>query len=153
MPIVKVQGSPHQFNVAIVASKFNEEITTKLVEGALNRLNEYGFDKERITLCWVPGAVEIPLTAQRLARTEKYEVIICLGVVIQGETRHFDYVCEQVSQGCQQVSLSHDIPIIFGVLTTENFQQALDRAGGKYGNKGSESVDAALDLLSVLTQI
>jgi 6,7-dimethyl-8-ribityllumazine synthase len=141
------------FNIAIVISRFNEQVTQKLYDGAMERLSELGFPSDRITVVWVPGAVEIPLTAQRLARTDKYEAIVCLGAVIFGETRHFDYVCEQVSQGCQMVALSHDLPVIFGVLTTNNMEQALDRVGGKKGHMGRSSVDAAYEMVSVLNQI
>lgn len=153
MPVVDVKNTSHHFDVAIIVSRFNENITQKLLNGALQRLKERNFDMDRVTVVWVPGAIEIPLTAQRLARQDKFEAIICLGLVVNGETRHFDYVCDQVSQGCQHVALTHDIPVIFGVLTTLNEEQALARAGGKDGNKGSESVDAALDLISVLSQI
>jgi 6,7-dimethyl-8-ribityllumazine synthase len=153
MPTLNVQNIPGTFNVAIVVSRYNGEITQKLLEGAQERFLELGFTKERLTVIWVPGAVEIPLAAQRLARTGKYEAIICLGAVIFGETRHFDYVCEQVSQGCQHVALSHDIPVIFGVLTTDNIEQAHDRVGGKKGHAGRQSADAAFELVSVLRQI
>jgi 6,7-dimethyl-8-ribityllumazine synthase len=153
MPTLNVQNIPGTFNVAIVVSRYNGEITQKLLDGVQERLQELGFTKERLTIIWVPGAVEIPLAAQRLARTGKYEAIICLGAVIFGETRHFDYVCEQVSQGCQHVALSHDIPVIFGVLTTDNIQQAHDRVGGEKGHVGRQSADAAFELVSVLRQI
>ena len=153
MPTLNVQNIPGTFNVAIVVSRYNSEITQKLLDGTQERLQELGFTKERLTIIWVPGAVEIPLAAQRLARTGKYEAIICLGAVIFGETRHFDYVCEQVSQGCLQVALTHDIPVIFGVLTTDNLEQAHDRTGGKKGHAGRQSADAAFELVSVLRQI
>jgi 6,7-dimethyl-8-ribityllumazine synthase len=153
MQVLNVQPVPGCFNIAIVISRFNEQVTQKLYDGAMERLSELGFPSDRITVVWVPGAVEIPLTAQRLARTDKYEAIVCLGAVIFGETRHFDYVCEQVSQGCQMVALSHDLPVIFGVLTTNNMEQALDRVGGKKGHMGRSSVDAAYEMVSVLNQI
>lgn len=153
MQIYDKQDIPARFNIAIVVSRYHTEITQKLYEGAINRLKELNFDSEQITVVWVPGAVEIPITAQRLARTGKYEVIVCMGAVIYGETRHFDYVCDQVSQGCQQVALMHDIPIIFGVLTTNNLQQAHERTGGNKGHAGRDAIDAAYDLISVLYQI
>ena len=153
MTVVNVQNIPGTFNVAIVVARFHGDITLKLLEGAEARLQELGFTPERITVIWVPGAIEIPLTAQRLARTGNYEAIICLGAVIFGETKHFDYVCQQVSQGCQRVALSQDIPVIFGVLTTNDMQQALDRVGGKKGHVGRQSADAAFELVSVLRQI
>jgi 6,7-dimethyl-8-ribityllumazine synthase len=154
MQVLNVQAvPPGGFNVAVVVSKFNQNITQKLYDGALERLKELGFSDDRITVAWVPGAVEIPITAQRFARSGKYEAVICLGAVIFGETRHFDYVCEQVSQGCQQVALEHDLPIIFGVLTTENMQQAIERVGGSKGHAGRHAADAAYEMVSVLNQI
>jgi 6,7-dimethyl-8-ribityllumazine synthase len=153
MQILNVQTVPGCFNIAIVISRFNEEVTKKLHDGAIERLRELGFPDDRITIAWVPGAIEIPLTAQRLARSGKYEAIVCLGAVIYGETRHFDYVCEQVSQGCQHVALHEDIPVIFGVMTTNNYEQALDRVGGKKGHMGRSAVDAAYEMVSVLNQI
>ena len=153
MEVVSVQDIPGRFNIALVVSRYHGEVTQKLLDGAVNRLQELGFESDQIAEIWVPGAVEIPLAAQRLARTGKYEVIICLGAVIFGETRHFDYVCEQVSQGCQQVALNNDIPVIFGVLTTDNLQQALDRSGGAKGHVGRQSADAAFEFNSVLRQI
>jgi 6,7-dimethyl-8-ribityllumazine synthase len=153
MRIITAKKLKEVYNVAIVVSRFNEDITQRLLEGAVQRLKELDFADEHITVVWVPGAVEIPLTAQRLARADNIEVIICLGAVIRGETSHYDYVCEQVSQGCQKVSLEQDIPVIFGILTTENEEQALDRLGGKHGHKGRDAVDAALEMVSVLRQI
>ncbi len=153
MQIIRAQKITEHFNVALVVGRFNEEITRLLYDGAIERLKELAFADEHITVVWVPGAVEIPLTAQRLARTNSYEVIICLGAVIRGETGHYEYVCDQVSTGCQTVALENDIPVIFGMLTTENETQALDRVGGIHGNKGREAVDAALEMVSVLCQI
>lgn len=154
MKIITAQtDKPSHYNIALVVSHFNEEITQALYEGAVARLQELGFANEHITVVWVPGAVEIPLTAQRLARADGYEAIICLGAVIRGETTHYDYVCEQVSMGCQKVALENDVPVIFGVLTTENEEQAHDRIGGKHGHKGRDAVDAALEMVSVLRQI
>lgn len=141
------------FNIAIVVSRFNEDITKKCVEGAMQRLQELTFDVARIPVVWVPGAIEIPLTAQRLAKTNRFDAIICFGAVILGETRHFDYVCEQVSYGCQTVALSHNIPVIFGVLTTETEEQAYERVGGGKGHIGRSAVDSACELISVLRRI
>ena len=148
MKILDAQNDTACFNIAIVVSRFNHDITEKLLTGAVERLQELGFAKDQITAAWVPGAVEIPLAAQRMARTDNYEAIICLGAVIYGETRHFDFVCKQVSEGCQQVALAQDIPVIFGVLTTQNREQANDRVGGKKGHMGRESANAA-ELVSV----
>jgi len=141
------------FNVAVVVSRFNNEVTNLLYQGAMERLKELQFAEEHITVVWVPGAFELPLAAQRLARANIYEAIICLGSVIRGETSHYDYVCQQASFGCQQVALENDVPVIFGVLTTEDEEQAFARAGGKHGNKGRDSVDTALEMVSVLRQI
>ncbi|NNM59307.1 MAG: 6,7-dimethyl-8-ribityllumazine synthase [Legionellales bacterium] len=141
------------FDIAIVVSRFNIEITEALCGGAVQRLRELGFKNECIDVVWVPGAVEIPITAQRLAKTKKYEVIIVLGAVIQGETVHMDYVCEQVSQGCQRIMLDYEIPVIFGVLTTLNEDQARERVGGSHGHKGRDAADAAYEMVSVLRQI
>jgi 6,7-dimethyl-8-ribityllumazine synthase len=153
MQVLNVQDIPGCFNIALVVSRYHRDITQKLLDGALARLKERGFSNDRITIIWVPGAVEIPLAAQRMAQSGKYEAIICFGAVIFGETRHFDYVCDQVSQGCQQVALTQDIPVIFGVLTTNNLLQAEARAGGEKGHVGREAVDAAYELVSVLRQI
>lgn len=153
MKIINPKKLKEHFNVAVVVSRFNEDITRLLLEGALQRLKELDFADEHITVMHVPGAVELPLAAQRLAHTEHYEVVICLGAVIRGETDHYDHVCQQVSLGCQQVALQFDIPIIFGVLTTNDEAQAFDRAGGKHGHKGRDAVDAALDMVSVIRQI
>ncbi len=153
MRVIQAQPVKEHFNVAIVISRFNEEVTQALYEGALARLHELNFAKEHITVVWVPGAVEIPMTAQYLAHTDHYEAIICLGAVIRGETDHYDYVCQQVSYGCQRVALNNDLPIIFGILTTETDEQAIERASPKQGNKGGYCVDAALEMVSVLRQI
>lgn len=153
MRIIKAQKIQAHFNVALVTSRFNLDVTERLYQGALDRLREHAFADEHITSVWVPGAVEIPIVAQRLARADQYEVIICLGAVIRGETSHYDYVCEQVSWGCQKVALDNSIPVIFGVLTTDTEEQALARAGGDYGNKGRDAIDAALEMVSVVRQI
>ncbi|MEE9451258.1 MAG: 6,7-dimethyl-8-ribityllumazine synthase [Gammaproteobacteria bacterium] len=141
------------FQIAIIKSNFNTIITTRLLDGAKQRLLERDFSDEQITIVEVPGAIEIPLVAQHLAKSKNYLALIVLGVVIRGETSHYDYVCDQVSQGCQRVSLDHDVPVIFGVLTTENRQQALARCGGTHGHKGIEAVDAAIEMVSVLQQL
>jgi 6,7-dimethyl-8-ribityllumazine synthase len=153
MPVLNIQKLTEEFNLAIVISRFHSEITQKLLDGAHVRLDELGFPKDNLTIAWVPGAVEIPLGAQRLARTKKFAAIICLGAVVFGETKHFDYVCQQVSTGCQHVALNEDLPVIFGVLTTNNMEQAYDRVGGKRGHVGRQSIDAAFELISVLSQI
>lgn len=145
---------PHPtFPIALVVSTFNQPLTHALKEGALQRLTECGFTSQDITLVEVPGAIEIPLIAQLLAKKKSVQVILALGVVIRGETNHYDYVCSQVSQGCQRVMLDFDIPVIFGLLTTENEEQAWDRAGGKQGHKGREAVDCALLMHSIKQQL
>lgn len=141
------------FPIAIVASRFNEAVTEKLLEGALARLEEMRFVQSQITVIRVPGAVEIPVTAQKLARSNRYGAILCLGAVIRGETTHYDSVCRQVSDGCARVALDFSLPVIFGVLTTENEAQAHDRAGGSHGHKGRDSVDTAIEMVRVLGQI
>lgn len=138
------------FPVAIVVSRFNQDITSRLLLSALDRLKEFQFTD--IAVVWVPGAIEIPLVAQRMAGSGKYDAIIALGCVIRGETSHFDYVCEQVSTGCQQVALQYDLPVIFGILTTDTEEQALDRSGGTM-NKGREAVDTAMEMVSVLRDL
>lgn len=152
MTTITAKPLTYQVQLAIIVSDFNREITEKLLQGTLGRLRELDLP-EMETIVWVPGAVEIPIMAQHLAKMESYDAIIALGAVIRGETDHYAYVCQQVSSGCQQVALAHHIPVIFGVLTTENEAQALDRAGGELGNKGKESADAALTMISLLRQL
>lgn len=136
--------------IAIVVSSFNEFVTDKLLDGAQRRLLELGIADAHIHITKVPGAVEIPLATKLLAMQERYHAIICLGAVIRGETGHYDYVCQQVSSGCQQVMMQFNVPVIFGVITTENRQQAMDRVGGKAGHKGREAADAAYQMMSVV---
>jgi 6,7-dimethyl-8-ribityllumazine synthase len=135
--------------LAIIVSQFNEEITNKLLEGALQRLHELGNQADVIQ---VPGAIEIPLMAQRAANAGQYDAIITLAAVIRGETDHYDYVCQQVSYGCQKVALNCNIPVIFGILTTENEEQALARVGGSQGHKGKDAVDCAYSMISLSRQ-
>lgn len=137
--------------IAIVVSQFNREITDALLNGAVGLLQDKLIHE--YTVVKVPGAIEIPLIAQQLACSHKFDAIIALGAVIRGETSHYDYVCEQVSQGCQKVMLDHQLPVIFGILTTENEEQCWDRLGGKHGHKGREAAQAALDMVSIIRQI
>lgn len=141
------------FPIAIVVSLFNQDITDALLQGALLRLAQRGIHADDVTVVEVPGAVELPLMAQRLLKRGGHDVVIALGAVIRGETSHYDYVCQQVSQGCQQVSLAFDVPVVFGVLTTENEAQAWDRLGGQHGHKGVDVADCALAMHSVLNQV
>lgn len=135
---------------AIIVSEFNRHITDKLLEGALSRFYDLGIREKEVFVTHVPGAVEIPLIAQLLAKSKQFHAIICLGAVIRGDTDHYDYVCDQVSQGCQKVMLDHNIPVIFGVLTTHNDEQALARAGGSEGHKGVYCADAAVQMASLV---
>lgn len=153
MRVLEAKPIKGHFNIALVASIFNSDITDKLVAGALERLTELGFSSDQIVVARVPGAVEIPITAQRFAKSGAFDAIIALGAVIFGETKHFEYVCNMVSEGCQTVALTHNLPVIFGVLTTETKAQAEDRTGGRKGHMGREAADAAYQLVSVLRQI
>lgn len=137
-------------SIAICVSRFNSSITEKLLQGTLERLRELNVADQDIKICWVPGAVELPLAAQHYAESGNYEAVICLGAVIRGETGHYEYVCQQASYGCQRVALDYHLPVIFGVLTTENLQQALDRVGGIHGHKGCEAADTAVAMISIL---
>lgn len=140
----ELDGSPFSFGIAV--SEWNPEVTDKLLKGALDTLKKANVKKSNITVVKVPGSVELTKASQWLANTMKYDAIIMLGCIVQGETRHFDYVCQSVTHGVTELNLQYDIPFIFGVLTTLNQQQALDRAGGKLGNKGSECAETAIKM-------
>lgn len=146
-------GTLNSFPIALVVSTFNQSITSALKKGTVGRLTELGFTPNEIVLVEVPGAIEIPLAVQLLAKKKIVQVIIALGAVIRGETSHYDYVCDQISQGCQRVMLDFSIPVIFGVLTTENEAQAWDRLGGKQGHKGREAANCAVMMHSVQQQL
>lgn len=139
-------------NFGIIVGRFNEFIGGKLLDGALDALKRHGVSEDNIELTWVPGAYEIPLVSQKMAKSNKYDAIICLGAVIRGETPHFDYVSSEVAKGIAQVSLATELPIIFGVLTTDTIQQAIERAGTKAGNKGYDAAISALEMTNLLTQ-
>ena len=139
--------------VGIVAARFNEFIVSKLVAGAKDGLVRHDVSEENIDLAWVPGAFEIPLAAQKLAQSGQYCAVICLGAVIRGSTTHYDYVCNEVSKGIAQVGLQTGVPVLFGVVTTENLEQAIERAGTKAGNKGADAALAALELVDLLPQL
>ncbi|WP_315169163.1 6,7-dimethyl-8-ribityllumazine synthase [Metaclostridioides mangenotii] len=139
--------------IGIVAARFNEFIVGKLIEGALDGLRRHDVKEEDISLAWVPGAFEIPLIAGKMAKSGMYDAVICLGAVIRGSTTHYDYVCSEVSKGIANVSLKSDIPVLFGVLTTENIEQAIERAGSKAGNKGFESATAAIEMVNLIKLI
>lgn len=138
---------------AIVVSRFNDLVTRRLLEGALETLARHGADPSRITVAWVPGSFEIPLAAAKFAQSGKVHAVICLGAVIQGSTTHHEYVNSQTASGILKASLDNGIPVAFGVLTCESLEQALDRAGGKAGNKGNESALAAIEMVNLLKLI
>ena len=136
--------------VGIVAARFNEFITSKLVGGALDGLKRHDVKEEDIDVAWVPGAFEIPLIASKMAKSKKYDAVICVCAVIRGSTSHYDYVCSEVSKGIANVSLNSDIPVMFGVLTTDNIEQAIERAGSKAGNKGYECATGAIEMVNLI---
>ncbi len=138
---------------AVVASRFNEFITSKLLAGALDMLRRHGAAEKAVDVVWVPGAFEIPLAAKKLAESGKYDAVICVGAVIRGATSHYDYVCNEVSKGIAQAGLSSGVPVIFGVVTTENIEQAVERAGTKAGNKGADGALAAMEMANLLKKI
>lgn len=145
--------SENGIKVGIVAARFNEFITSKLVGGALDGLKRENVKDEDIDVAWVPGAFEIPLIASKMAKSRKYDAIICVGAVIRGSTSHYDYVCSEVSKGIAQVSLANDIPVMFGVLTTDTIEQAIERAGTKAGNKGFECAQGAIEMINLIREI
>lgn len=142
-----------EVKIGIVAARFNEFITSKLLGGAIDGLERHDVRKEDIDVAWVPGAFEIPLIASKMAKSGKYDAIICLGAVIRGATSHYDYVCSEVSKGIANVSLNADIPVMFGVVTTENIEQAIERAGTKAGNKGYDCAVSAIEMINLIREI
>ena len=136
--------------VGIVAARFNDFIVSKLVGGCEDTLLRHGVRPEDISLAWVPGAFEIPLIVSKMAKSRKYDAVIALGAVIRGSTSHYDYVCSEVSKGVANVSLNSDIPVMFGVLTTDTIEQAIERAGYKVGNKGSECAQGAIEMVNLI---
>jgi 6,7-dimethyl-8-ribityllumazine synthase len=139
--------------VAVVAARFNEMVVSRLVEGALGALAKYGVPDEGADVVWVPGAFELPLVAERLAAAERYDAVVCVGAVIKGETRHFEYVAAEAARGIREAAARTGVPVVFGVLTTDTLEQAMDRAGGSHGNKGWDAAEAALEMVSVLDQL
>ena len=142
-----------EIKVAIVAARFNEFITSKLIGGAMDGLKRHGVQEEDVNLVWVHGAFEIPLVASKLAKSGKYDAVICLGAVIRGSTSHYDYVCAEVSKGIATVSLDSQIPVLFGVLTTDTIEQAIERAGTKAGNKGYDCALSAVEMVNLIREI
>lgn len=139
--------------IGIVVARFNEFITNKLLGGAIDGLKRHGVLEDDIAVAWVPGAFEIPMVAKKMAESKKYQAVICLGTVIRGSTPHFDYVCAEVSKGVAQVGLSSGIPVIFGVLTTESIEQAIERSGTKAGNKGFDAALSAIEMANLLNHL
>ncbi len=146
-----LDAAPHRF--ALVVARFNEFITSRLVSGAIDELTRHGADPDKITQVWVPGSWAIPLTAQTLAQSERYAAVVCLGCVIRGQTPHFEYVAAEVAKGVAQASLSSGVPVSFGVITADSLEHAIDRAGAKTGNKGSDAARAAIEMANLLAEI
>lgn len=142
-----------QMRVGIVAARFNEFITSKLLGGALDGLKRHDVPEDCVDVAWVPGAFEIPLIASKMAKTGTYDAVICLGAVIRGSTSHYDYVCSEVSKGVAAISLENGIPVMFGVLTTDHIEQAIERAGSKAGNKGYECAVGAIEMVNLIREI
>lgn len=142
-----------EIRIGIVVARFNEFITSKLLGGAVDCLKRHNVDENSIDVAWVPGAFEIPLIASKMAKSGKYDAVICLGAVIRGSTSHYDYVCSEVSKGVASVSLNSDIPVMFGVLTTDTIEQAIERAGTKAGNKGYDCASGAIEMVNLIREI
>ncbi len=142
-----------EIRIGIVVARFNDFITSKLLGGALDGLKRHDVDEDLIDVAWVPGAFEIPLIAKVMVDSKKYDAVICLGAVIRGATSHYDYVCSEVSKGIAQVSLNSGVPVMFGVLTTDTIEQAIERAGSKAGNKGFECATGAIEMINLMRLI
>jgi 6,7-dimethyl-8-ribityllumazine synthase len=140
-------------SLAIVVSRFNRLVTERLLAGAQDALDRHGIDREKVDMAWVPGSLELPLVARRLAERGRYDAIVCLGAVIRGETPHFDHVASQAAAGIARVALDTGVPTIFGVITANTLEQALDRAGGKAGNKGYDAIVTAIEMANLLEQV
>ena len=145
--------APEGMRVGIVASRFNSFIVQKLLDGAVDGLVRHGVEEKNITACWVPGAFEIPVVAQKMAASDDYDAVICVGAIIRGSTSHYELVCNEVTKGIAQVGLKSGKPVLFGVITTESIEQAIERAGSKAGNKGSECALGAIEMLNLMKQI
>lgn len=150
-----IQGNlvAKEVKIGIVAGRFNEFITSKLLSGAQDALVRHDVKDDNIDVAWVPGAFEIPLIADKMAKSGKYDAVICLGAVIKGNTSHYDYVCSEVSKGIAHVSLESGIPVMFGVVTTENIEQAIERAGTKAGNKGFDVAVGAIEMINLIKNL
>jgi len=150
MRIIEGNLVAKDIRVGIVVGRFNEFIVSKLLGGAIDGLKRHGVDEDSIEVAWVPGAFEIPLVAKKMANSKKYDAVICLGAVIKGSTPHFDYVCAETSKGIGAVSLNTELPVIFGILTTDTIEQAIERAGTKSGNKGYDAAVTAIEMANLL---
>lgn len=150
-----IQGNlvAKEVKIGIVAARFNEFITSKLLSGAQDAMVRHDVKEDNIDVAWVPGAFEIPLIADKMAKSGKYDAVICLGAVIRGNTSHYDYVCSEVSKGIAHVSLESGIPVMFGVVTTENIEQAIERAGTKAGNKGFDVAVGAIEMINLINNL
>ena len=153
MKVFEGNFSAKDVKIGIVAARFNEFITSKLLSGAMDALNRHEIAADNIDVAWVPGAFEIPLIAKKMAASKKYDAVICLGAVIRGSTTHYDYVCSEVSKGIAHISLDSEIPVMFGVLTTENIEQAIERAGTKAGNKGYDVAMGAIEMVNLIKNL
>lgn len=153
MPVIDKAPLSGPVRLACVISRYHQDITDKMLAGVQSQCEALGISENQLTVVWVPGAVEIPVVAKQCALTQTYDAVMCLGLVIKGETAHFDYVASQCSQGCRQVSLETGVPVIFGVLTTLNHEQALARVGGDRGHVGIEVVETAVHMVSVMQQL
>lgn len=150
MKTIEGQLSAQGLRIGIVVARFNEFINSKLLSGALDALKRHGADEDAVDVAWVPGAFEIPMIAQKMAESKKYDAVICLGTVIRGSTSHYDYVCAEVSKGVAQVGMASGVPTMFGVLTTDTIEQAIERAGTKAGNKGFDVAMAAMEMANLI---
>ncbi len=153
MKTIEGQLSAQGLRVGIVVARFNEFINSKLLAGAIDALKRHGADEDAVDVAWVPGAFEIPMIAQKMAESKKYDAIICLGTVIRGSTSHYDYVCAEVSKGVAHVGLASGVPTMFGVLTTDTIEQAIERSGTKAGNKGFDAAMAAMEMANLIKAI
>lgn len=145
--------APEGMKVGIVASRFNEIIVNKLLGGAVDGLVRHGVAEENITAAWVPGAFELPVVAKKMAKSGKYDAVICLGAVIRGQTSHYDLVCNEAAKGIAQAGLETEVPVLFGVVTTDNIEQAIARAGSKAGNKGYDCALSAVEMVNLMRQM
>ena len=156
MSINTIEGkvvAPQGMKVCLIAARFNSFIVQKLVDGAVDGLVRHGVDESNVTLAWVPGAFEIPVAAKKAASSGKYDAVICLGAVIRGSTTHYEMVCAESAKGVAQVGLETGLPVLYGIITTENIEQAIERAGSKAGNKGYDCALSAIEMVNMLTEL